>query len=704
MNLLPPRSARSRRRSTSLGAIARRASLVAATLVAAACSDAAVTSPKSAIAPRDASARDLAPVGSLGVLILGSSVYGGMGSQEASAATALGFPVTLVTDAQWSSMTSGQFSQYRAIVIGDPYCGLSGATVATAAGNAHTWGSVANGNVFIIGSDPVLHNRNLVTQKGIAFATAAAGKTGAYITTSCFYHGTAPNTATPMLNGLSSLGTFTATGVPGCFNSAHIVATSPSLAGINDSYLSGWGCSVHNGFDHWPSDFDVLAIATTGGVYHATDGTVGTPYILARGEGLSIVSDIQLTPATASIDVNTAQTVTATVLANGAPVVGTTVTFTVVDGPDAGTTSTATTDGNGMATYTITRTSAGTDGIRATFVDALNRTQTSNRAAITWNVPADATPPVITPNISGTLGAGDWYVSNIGVTWTVVDNESPITSKTGCDATSVTTDGNNFTFTCTATSTGGTATKSISLKRDASAPLLDPVVTGTLGASGWYTSDIQVDWTHSDPTSGVDDHHDDPGNTDCLDHTVTADIATVTFTCKVTNGAGLSTTKSVTVKRDATKPVVTYSGNAGTYTVDQTVAITCSASDAMSGVASSTCANVGGDAYTFGLGAHTYSATATDRAGNTGSASTTFTVKVTGASLCALTRRFVSNNGVANSLCQKLDAADAAFGRGQPDTAHNVLAAYINEVQAQSGGKFLSAANASILMALAGAM
>ena len=59
---------------------------------------------------------------------------------------------------------------------------------------------------------------------------------------------------------------------------------------------------------------------------------------------------------------------------------------------------------------------------------------------------------------------------------------------------------------------------------------------------------------------------------------------------------------------------------------------------------------------------------------------------------------------MANSLCQKLDAADAAFGRGQPDTAHNILSAYVSEVQAQSGGKFLSAANASILIALANAM
>lgn len=170
-----------------------------------------------------------------------------------------------------------------------------------------------------------------------------------------------------------------------------------------------------------------------------------------------------------------------------------------------------------------------------------------------------------------------------------------------------------------------------------------------------------------------------------------------------TAGPSTQPAASFLVVDDDTPPVVAYSGNAGTYTVDQTVAITCSATDATSGVTSSTCADVNGAAYSFGLGAHTYSATATDKLGNVGTGSTSFNVTVTYASLCNLTTSFESNAGIANSLCAKLDAAAAAAARGQSKTAANVVQAYENAVSAQSG-KSISAANATILEGLAAAL
>jgi PKD repeat protein/lysophospholipase L1-like esterase len=58
------------------------------------------------------------------------------------------------------------------------------------------------------------------------------------------------------------------------------------LNGLTDNALSSWGCSVHEAFDSYPSDFVVLAMARNiGSTYTAPDGTVGTPYILARGAG-----------------------------------------------------------------------------------------------------------------------------------------------------------------------------------------------------------------------------------------------------------------------------------------------------------------------------------------------------------------------------------------------------------------------------------
>jgi hypothetical protein len=72
-----------------------------------------------------------------------------------------------------------------------------------------------------------------------------------------------------------------------------------------------------------------------------------------------------------------------------------------------------------------------------------------------------------------------------------------------------------------------------------------------------------------------------------------------------------------TIAPDTTARRVTYSGNAGTYTVDQAASITCVATDVPrgSGIASTTCADLAGGADSFGLGTHAFSATATDNAG-----------------------------------------------------------------------------------------
>jgi hypothetical protein len=653
-------------------------------------------------------------------------------------------------------MTAADFAQYRAIILGDPRCqGVSAAQAAV--NNRMVWGPVVNGNVFIIGTDPAFHGKTLVAQKGIAFATAAAGKTGAYIATSCY--GTS---AASLLTGLSTLGTFTAVGTSG--DNALKVAEHPALDGLTSAYLSNWFSAVHNGFSTWPSDFEVLGIIGTGTVYRSPDGTfVGTPYILARGEGLIVVSDIAITPLTATKTVGATHTFTATVKANGAPVSGTTVTFKVEDGPTAGTTLAATTDANGQASYTITGTVAGTYGVRARFTDSRNIEQVSGRATVTFEVPADASAPVITPVITGTVGEGDWYTSDVGLTWTVVDNDSPITSQTGCGPATVNTDGSQ-SFTCSATSTGGTSSQTVTLKRDVSAPLLDANVVGAQGANDWYTGTVNVTWNKSDPTSGIQPFHShDEGAVDpCLDRTVTSNTAGVTFACTVENGAGLKTTKSVfikrdasaptvsgalvgtlgnngwyvsdvavnwttaddvsgatpcassfltsdnagasfscsttngagmtasgsvgPIKRDATKPAIGFSGNAGSYTVDQTVAITCAASDNLSGLAGTTgCATITGAAYSFAIGNNGYTATATDKAGNSSSASTSFTVNVTGGSLCTLIKRFVDNAGVANSMCVKV--TQQSWG------------ALKNELSAQSGKK-ISEPNAAIVASL----
>ena len=77
------------------------------------------------------------------------------------------------------------------------------------------------------------------------------------------------------------------------------------------------------------------------------------------------------------------------------------------------------------------------------------------------NVPVpDTTAPLIKPTVTGQLGKSGWHTSDVAVTWSVTDDESTVTSSVACEAASVASDTTGATFTCTATSAGGTASAS----------------------------------------------------------------------------------------------------------------------------------------------------------------------------------------------------------------------------------------------------
>ncbi|MFA6167419.1 MAG: hypothetical protein WC700_12450 [Gemmatimonadaceae bacterium] len=337
------------------------------------------------------------------------------------------------------------------------------------------------------------------------------------------------------------------------------------------------------------------------------------------------------------------------------------------------------TDGDGLADVTETNVTltdpnnADTDGDGVNdLLDAypLDPTRTS----------LDNSPPSVTPLVTGTLGDNGWYTSDVSVSWTATDGESTVTSKP-CAASNVTADTPTATFTCTATSSGGTATGSVTLKRDATAPTISAAISaGTAGNNGWYTSPVTVHFTCADGGSGV---------VSCpSDQTLSNQGANTSAAGTATDAAGNTSGPSNTVSAniDGVKPVIAFGGNLGSYSVDQQVNISCSADDVTSGIAASTCPGATGDAYAFGVGAHTLNASATDKAGNQHAASTSFTVTVNSGNICELVKRWVSNAGVANSMCVKL--RQGSYG------------AFRNELSAQSDKKFLSAAHAAILLQL----
>lgn len=139
-----------------------------------------------------------------------------------------------------------------------------------------------------------------------------------------------------------------------------------------------------------------------------------------------------------------------------------------------------------------------------------------------------------------------------------------------------------------------------------------------------------------------------PGDT--VDVPVSAEgVTTVTY--YATDAAGnAGTPRTVTVRIDSSPPTVAYSGNAGSYTVDQQVAITCTATDAISGLAASTCKDVTGPAYSFALGTNAFTADATDNAGNRGTGQTSFTVTADAGSIADLTLTFVTGSPAFQAL------------------------------------------------------
>lgn len=117
--------------------------------------------------------------------------------------------------------------------------------------------------------------------------------------------------------------------------------------------------------------------------------------------------------------------------------------------------------------------------------------------------PADTTPPVIVAEITGTLGDDGWYTSDVTLTWSVTDPESAF-SKYACEAQSVTTDTAGVTFTCSATSAGGTSTGSVTVKRDTAGPSAAcSVVPSVLWPANHKLWDVTATATASDALSAV---------------------------------------------------------------------------------------------------------------------------------------------------------------------------------------------------------
>lgn len=241
----------------------------------------------------------------------------------------------------------------------------------------------------------------------------------------------------------------------------------------------------------------------------------------------------------------------------------------------------------------------------------------------------DFTPPVITPTIDGQLSNDDWYTSDIGISWEVSDADSPVTSASGCELTYVTEDTLGVTFTCSATSGGGTATKSVTVKRDATAPTISNMPPNQTG-EGTSANGATISWSA-------------PSASDLFDGNVPVScsptsgsnfaVGTTIVFCSATDSHGntSSATFSITIL-DTTAPII--SNLPSNQTVQATSAAGAqvswsapTATDTVDGNIAVNCLPASGSTFARGITAVT--CTAADSHNNTATGS--FTVEVTNA-------------------------------------------------------------------------
>jgi hypothetical protein len=146
---------------------------------------------------------------------------------------------------------------------------------------------------------------------------------------------------------------------------------------------------------------------------------------------------------------------------------------------------------------------------------------------------------------------------------------------------------------------------------DITPPTITSTVSGTLGADGWYTGDVSLTWSLSDPESVVSNI------TGCEAMSIAQDQAATDYTCSATSRGGTSS-ETASIKRDGTKPVTSVNNvtDGATYTLGSVPQAGCSSTDNLSGVATeATVALTGGDAQGMGDVTATCSG-ALDAAGN----------------------------------------------------------------------------------------
>ncbi|HWI08818.1 MAG TPA: hypothetical protein VNT54_15045, partial [Solirubrobacteraceae bacterium] len=305
----------------------------------------------------------------------------------------------------------------------------------------------------------------------------------------------------------------------------------------------------------------------------------------------------------------------------------------------------------------------------------------------------DRTPPEIRfESRTPPANADGWNNGEVVVEWSCTDDESDVKAQRVKETLSEEGADQTAQGVCE-DAAGNRATHTIrGIDIDLTAPTITLADRPAANGNGWYREPVTIRWSCQDTLSGPLEAE--------VRRTLATEGADQSLEGKCTDRAGNTASDTQTdLDIDLTPPVVTYSEHPTELTVAEAISITCTAEDALSGIASHTCQDVAGEGYEFPIGQTVLSAAATDRAGHSASATTSFIVTVDADSLCVLTRRWVTSSDIATSLCWKLEAAQMARMMGNDPAAKRQLLAYRQQLAGQVG-KTITRERADILSGL----
>jgi hypothetical protein len=241
-----------------------------------------------------------------------------------------------------------------------------------------------------------------------------------------------------------------------------------------------------------------------------------------------------------------------------------------------------------------------------------------NTSSGTFVVRYDKTPPATTAVPTRAPNPAGWYRAPITISGSGTDALSQVDSCTSTTYSGPDTSGTSKSVTCTDRA-GNSSSGSYVVEYDATPPTVTAATERAPDQSGWFNHAVDVNWSGTDGTSGVD-----PGS--CTSTTYSGpDNASASVQGSCTDAAGNSATANFGLKYDSTRPVTTPAPspmpNANGW-LKSSVDVVWNGTDAISGVASCSPKSTYSGPDTAGTAV---SGTCTDNAGNTSGA--TFIVR-----------------------------------------------------------------------------